>query len=302
MNLDVVLHWMTHLGEGSWTGFREAIANVAPPEADLQQTCRTLRVHLSDLGHTDFFVEGTRRWRMLPPVLTALPMKRDTAFLAGGRTPQLIETLKQTAEERRCAVMSGSTADSTSAVFVSGREAALKDIAAGLNISFAPDLSGAVCRQFIPLPQLLTAAPEERSPTNWRLKSFDFQSMSWVDGLRLHSACECSSRFGVRRYYVYARRGALLRMPKREAVYASAMLRRIKLLDYDSSACTLSAPIAAPLPELLARAASLCSGAQARIENGYIRYTEIPPATGAALLVASGQPFPRTSGLAAQGL
>jgi hypothetical protein len=302
MTWDVVLHWMTHLQEGSWAGFRKAVANIVPAEADLDQICRSLRVNLSDLGHADFFVEGTQRWRVRQSVLAALPMKHGTAFLTGGKTPQFLDALKNVAEEQRCEITFGAGADSTTAAFVSGQESALRDIAADLNISYVPDFASVLCHQFVPLSQLLTAAPEERSPINWQIKSFDFQSMSWVDGLRLHSACECSSRFGVRRYYIYARRGALLRLPKREAVYASAMLQRIKLLDYDSSACVLSAPIAAPLPELLARAASLCSGAQARIERGYIRHTEIPPAVGAAILVASGQPFPKISALSAHGI
>ncbi len=191
--------------------------------------------------------------------------------------------------------------DSTTTALISGDQSGFAQIAAVLNLPYAADYSMTVCSQFVPIPQLLEQAHKESAPINWKLKSFDFRSMSWVEGLRLHSACECSSRFGVRRYYVYARRGALLRMPKREAVYASAMLQRVKLLDYENSTHTLSVPIAAPLPELLSRAASLCAGAQGRFERGYIKYTEVPPATGAALTVASGQPFPRASGLAAAG-
>lgn len=302
MNWDVLLHWMTHVVEGSWTGFRESVASLAEPDTDLDQICRNLRVRLSDLGHADFFIEGTQRWRSLPPLLVALPMKANTAFLSGGRTPQLLEALRSAAESQNCRMtISGGDTEATATVLLSGDHSGLAQTAAALNLAYATDYSMEICGQYTPIPQLMEQSPQESAPTNWKLKSFDFQSMLWVDGLRLHAACECSSRFGVRRYYVYARRGTLLRMSKREAVYASAMLQSVKLLDYDVTTHTLSVPITAPLPELLSRAASLCAGAQGRVERGYIKYTEIPPAIGAALTVASGQPFPRTYGLAAAG-
>src|ERR1700685_4168160 len=89
MTWDLLLYWMTHSAEGSWSGFRKAVSEIAPnslPE-DQAGLARRLRVTLSDLGHVDFFMEGSQRWRVLPPMLAGLGIDDSAAVLCGSRTP-----------------------------------------------------------------------------------------------------------------------------------------------------------------------------------------------------------------------
>ena len=143
-----------------------------------------------------------------------------------------------------------------------------------------------------PIPTQLEGAAEADAPINWSVRSFDVESVSWRDGLLPNSACEFISRYGVRRYFLHRRRGRLVQLGKREAVYASALIRRTKLAEYDVETGTLSIPFAAPLPEPYAKAACLCSGTPAAAVGGRFAYEGVPADAAAPLLVAAGQPHP----------
>src|SRR5437588_448192 len=98
MTWDLLLYWMTQLGEGSWEAFRDAVKGLAPSDRDTDALVRRLRLQLSDLGHADFFLGGSRRWRVAAPVLAGLAMRTDAAILCGGRTPHLTNALTAWAE------------------------------------------------------------------------------------------------------------------------------------------------------------------------------------------------------------
>lgn len=292
MNWDVLLHWMTHLGEGSWEGFKDAVARLAPQDAELDDILVRLRLHLSEMAHADFFVGGSRRWQVLPPVLAGLAARPDAAVLCGGRTPQLSGAVAAAAEASACVVSSEDAADGPTAVRVAGEPADLARAADAAGLQFLRDYGSALCRRVTPVYELFERAPEESAPTNWSLKSFDFDSMSLVDGLRPNSACECSPRRGLPRWYVHTRRKRLRPMPKREAVYTAAMLQRVTLLRYDSASRRLLAPVKAPPPEPYSRAACLCVGRRGHLESGLIVFEGVPPGVAAVLCVAAGQPHP----------
>src|SRR2546422_4749252 len=59
MNGDILLYWMSHLGEGSWTRFAEALREL-DPDADHERLHRKLPVSLSDSGHVDLDRKSTR--------------------------------------------------------------------------------------------------------------------------------------------------------------------------------------------------------------------------------------------------
>lgn len=292
MNWDVLLHWMTHLGEGSWEGFKDAVARLAPQNEELGDLVVGLRLHLSDMGHVEFFVGGSRRWRVLPPVLAELAARPGGAVLCGGRTPQSSGALAVAAEVAGCLVSSEDSTDGPTTVRVQGESAALARVASAVGVRFVSDYAAGLCHQLMPMYELFERAPVESAPTNWSLRSFDFDSMSLVDGLRPKSACECSPRMGVPRWYVHTRRGKLRPMPKREAIYTAAMLQRVTLLRYDVESRRLTAPLKVPPPELYSRAACLCAGRRGRVEGGLIVFEEVPSAMAAVLCVAAGQPHP----------
>ena len=66
MKANQLLYWMSHLGEGTWESFKNAVKNLAEPEEReediLQDLIRKTRFRFSDIGSVDFSVEKRRRW------------------------------------------------------------------------------------------------------------------------------------------------------------------------------------------------------------------------------------------------
>jgi hypothetical protein len=292
MNPEVLLYWMTHTQEGSWETFRSAIKKLAVGDADPDVFARRLRIFLSDFGHADFFIDGTQRWRVQPPALAGIPHPGHSAVLTGGRTPKLLADLAEGAAAHGCRVLSDPGDDRPAIVRVEGDPRGLSAAAAVAGIPFVESFASVLCGSINPIARLVEAAAVEQGPGNWSVRSFDFDSHTWVDGLRGRSACEFRSRYGPGRYYLHTRRGRLLRLGKREAVYAAAMIRGIAVATYDAASAVLSVPASAPLPEVYARAACLCAGMPSVFQGGRFCYVGVPRNVAAVLLVAAGQPYP----------
>ena len=90
---------------------------------------------------------------------------------------------------------------------------------------------------------VLKTAGQEPAPLNWKARCFDFGVQAWIDGLLPNTACEFTPMHGPAKYYLRRRTGKLFRMPKREAVYAAAMLKGVRLVDYEPDAMKLSTPL-----------------------------------------------------------
>ena len=294
MDCDLLFSWMSHIGEGTWATFRNAVEELAGSDADLSRVSRGLRISLSDLGFADFFIDGTQRWRVLPAVLGGLAAERNIALLIGGRSPALLESLKAGAEKRGCQIHRQTLPDCPALVRVEGGSIdELAAIADEMDISFATSLSALVVQTLQPVPEALDRAILKPAPLNWKVRSFDFQTGDWLDGLRPHSACEYTPTYGHSQYFVHLKRGKLLALSKRESLYAAAMLNGIQLAEYEPVGNRLSVPLYAPLPELYSRTACLCTGSLPKISNSRIVYDQVPDDLAALLMVAAGQPHPQ---------
>lgn len=288
MNWDVLLYWMTHTHEGAWEGFKRAISRMAGDEGDCNELTVGARFYLSDLGFVDFFVEGSRRWRVLPPTLAGFETA-GTAVLIGGRTPRIEASLLAAAEQLDCevAIERGERVPTT--FRVTGESAMLLQVADRAGLRYSARHASALAAQLVPLFKTFEQAAEETPPTNWRVRSFDFATMSMVDGLHRHSACEFTPRRGVARWYVHSRRGRLRSLPKREAIYAAAMLQGVRLLSFEPDGGTLFSPASIPMPEAFTRVACLCSGRRPSFVDGKLAYSDIPVSIASMLSLAVGQ-------------
>lgn len=296
MNCELLLYWMTQIAEGAWNGFRRSVQQLSGADDDLDRLCRSLRVALSDLGHADFFIGGTQKWRVLPPVLGGLVMQQESAVLCGARTPGLIKMLESAGEKHGCSVHRRVEDLAPLTIHLVGSKESMSKVATEVHLPYVDNFAATMCERLEPIAEQLTRTQEERPPINWKVRSFDLQSMRWVDGLMARSACEFTPMFGRPAYFVHKRRGRLFRMGRREAVYASAMLQDSRLAAYDPDSYALSTPLEAPLPEPFARIACLCSGQLAEVSGGRLRYEKVPQDIAAALVVAAGQRFPRVEG------
>lgn len=299
MNSDLLLYWMTHVREGSWDAFKRAIVRMTDDAEDADGIIVAVRFHLSDLGFVNFFTEGSRRWRVLPPTLAGVE-PAGAAILIGGRTPRLQDHFLAAAQRLDCQVSLESNQHGPTTLRVNGDDAILAQLAAHTGVTFSQRHAQALSAQLTPLFKSFEDALDEIPPTNWLARSFDFESMSMVDGLRRNSACEYSPRRGLSRWYVHTRRGRLRSLPKRDAIYVAAMLQDVKLLSFEVDSSTLLSASSTPLPEVYARVACLCGGRRPSITRDSLVYRHVPSAVASVLCVASGQPSIRRARTARQ--
>lgn len=272
--------------------FRKAAEGIASEGRDPLELSRALRVGLSDLCFTDFFVDGTRRWRMLPPMLGGLAAHENAAALYGSRTPALVETLRVAVEAHGGRLEEEPFRDCPTSFRVTGERRVIASISSHIGVVYEPDNGRRVAENIPPIPCMLEGAVQEPAPLNWKARYFDFDTGVWIDGPLRNAACEFTPAHGPPQYYVCRRSRKLFRMPKRESLYAAAMLKGVRLIQYDPDSLKLSVPVFAPMPVLYARAACLCACRPAQITDGRFVYSDVTPEVAALLMVAAGQPHP----------
>jgi hypothetical protein len=301
MSCDLLLYWMTHKGEGTWAGFRRATAELMPDAPDQNRKARQLKGALSDLAHVDFFVDSSQQWRVLPAMLAGLGIDGSAAILCGARTPELIVSLQAAAGKMGCEFSNTPSESGPSRVALSGAPCSIQRTADEANIVFVPRAANQLLSVVDTVASLVEKAPRDPQPYNWDVESFDFNTRSWVEGLQLNAACKFTPRHGVPKFLLHRRHHKFLRLAKRDAVYAAAMLRGVRLLSYDAGSWLLTAPLVAPMPEKLARIACLCTGAEPTIDRGARTYSRVPFDIASAILVAAGQSSPIVTELARAG-
>jgi len=297
MDCDLLLSWMTHIREGSWSSFKNAVEELASSDVDLPKLCHTLRFRFSDLGIASFFLNETQRWRVLPTVLGNLAEPKGSVALYGGRTPLLVESIKNAAELHGCRIEIEKPFGCPTLIRIAGDIDPIETIASISNLRYAQDYLIKMAKAIPPIPEKLQLAPEENVPRNWNIRSFSLKKQSWEDKFLQNSACEFTPTHGRPKYFLHRKHGRLLRLSKREAVYAAAMLKGAQLIDYKSTNMQLSVPVSAPLPQLYSRLACCCSGQPAEFFNGKFIYKNVTPKLATLLIVATGQPFPNMTAL-----
>ena len=272
--------------------FRKAAEEIEGSDRDPLDLCRSLRVGLSDLCFADFFIEGTQQWRMQPPVLGGIAARENVAVLYGGRTPALVEELQDAARVLGGRFEMEAIQDCPTSFCVIAERRVITAIADRIGVAYEPDNAKKIAESVHPIPFVLEAATQDPAPLNWKVRSFDIDRCAWVDGLLPNAACEFTPTYGPSKYFIHRKSGKLLKITKRESLYAAAMLKGVRLLDYDPGAMKLSSPLFAPMPEQYTRAACLCACHPAEILNGRLVYREVTPEVAAFLMVAVGQPHP----------
>lgn len=298
MNADLLLYWMSRLGTSSWRKFAEAVEELAQNE-DQDELKRRLPGRLSDLAHADFS-RTTNKWKVRPPILAGLLGQENTALLCGARSEPLLASLEQAAKDIGIEVLTQPQQDLPSRVSITASSDYLGRLETATGITFAPCYALQLLANVPPIAQKLQNAQPEKGIVNWQVNTFDLTSLQWVwfsekltkpDSLPKLAAIELISKYETK-YCVTDGHAMPRKIPKREALYAAASLRHRPLLQYEASTQRLSAPIAAPMPEVCARVACLCSGSPPHVEDGRLFYENVPLTVAATLAVLLGQPHP----------
>lgn len=290
---DMLLYWMSNMGEGSWDRFRNVVTELAGRDGDLGPLRRSLRVRLSDFAHVNFFIGDSSRWNALPPLVAGLLEPANAALLIGARTPRLLSDVQAAAARTGVVVSCEVSDDSPAIIRLEGSPDTLTACAVASGIDYADNYAWQLAGALSPIPSLLDRPRRDtdQAPINWTPRSYDLRTHEWVDGSLRNAACEFTPRYGRPRYFISNRRRRLREVAsRRDVVYAAAYSRGVSLAKYDPATRTLSVPVSAPLPEAFARVAVLCSGRRADIKQGQFSYEGVPREIGAVLLTALGQP------------
>ncbi len=301
MNRDRLLEWMTHLGSGSWDAFREAIHVVDDGEIadDSHKLYRAVRIAFSDLGYADFFVNGSRRWRVRRPVLVQLIGNEAAHLFVGGRTRQLLDRVKLIAGPNGEASMTIREEEfGPSLVRIKANPRYLREVAAKLQIQYLPKAAHTLAARLPSIRTTLDEAERVEEPINWSVRSWSFRDAQWVPEREDRTLREYTNRHGRRRYLVTTDRGRSLReVERRSGMYCAAFLRGAQIAKYDDIEDVFRVPVWAPLPPAQARAGCLSRGLAGSIEGGYLVFKGVDWQTAAAVIQSLGQrvPMPGTS-------
>jgi len=292
MTSNAVLHWMAHLGQGTWSGFKRAVAWLTKPESDVAVEARRLRTRFSDLAIAEFFVDGTDRWRSFRPLLVWSSHQPNEAFLCGARTARIVEDLRGAAEDSGCKFFELVVDGSFTTVKLHGTQKQVAAAALAAHVPFECEISRRLANDLIPMEELLRRARRRAPPRSWTVRSFDFGPMRWIEGRSPDTVNEYTSPYEERLYFLETS-DETIELPKREAIFAAAAWQRVRVLKYEAGAKELWTPWSVPLPESHARAACVAAGRASVVRGGCIVYERVPPQLAAVLLVGLGQLPPR---------
>ena len=317
MNADLLMLYLSHLGEGSWAAvkshFRAAAGAEAADGAEAAAGGRALRYALEEMGFADFFVDretphGPQSgdgWRVLPTSLMMLASGR-TALLCGARDPDLLQSLQEAAQAEGCTseVREVSAEPPSGPCFtlpgVAGGAGGVAGVARRLGVPLIASAPDAWLERVAPLAETLRLAPEVElglCRPGWEMRLCRPERRAWEPILRPPDAAvpagavlEWSRPWLPRQRAVLTTRRGWVSAGDREAVYLGALISHQPLLRYDVSTKRLHVPAAFPLPRPYARAAAMCAGTPPRWQDGERVYADVPARLAAVIGLLLGQP------------
>jgi hypothetical protein len=293
MNGNQLLYWLSHLGEGTWESFSKSIEQLAELQEQQEDFLHNLKARvrfgLSEIGSVDFFPEKRRRWQVIEPIFASFPESPKCTVLIGGRSPAMMERLSLAVHEAQCTIKEEARGALPDQVTVLGNPEALDVLATSIRIERSIDYAKELIPTFVPIEKYLASAPQGNIMIGWKYRYFDLHSCQWTPDRIPRTVCECISQYGRRMSFLQVTRTKTVKLPRREAIYAAAMLARISIVFYDSITKTLRVPMHAPLPDACARLACINSGKIGSISNGMVYYSPVQARVARLILTSVGQ-------------
>lgn len=311
MSADLLMLYLSHLGEGSWGAVKSHFRAAAGAEAEAGS--RALRYALEEMGFADFFVDcetphGPQPgdgWRVLPTRLMMLA-SGQTALLCGARDPDVLQSLQEAAQAEGCAFeMRAVPAESPSGPCftlprVTGGAGGLAGVARRLDVPLVVSAPDAWLERVSPLAETLRLAPPLELGLHrpgWEMRLRRPERWTWEPiscppdaALPAGSVLEWSRPWLPRQRAVLLTQRGWVCAGDREAVYIGALISHRPLLRYNVSTERLYVPAAFPLPRPCARAAAMCAGAPPQWQDGERAYAAVPARLAAVIGLLLGQP------------
>lgn len=311
INADLLMLYLSHLGEGSWAAVKSHFRVAGGAEAEAGGCA--LRYALEEMGFADFFVDREaphgpqpgHGWRVLPTSLRMLA-SGQTALLCGARDPDVLQSLQEAAQAEDCTFeMRVVPAESPSGPCftlprVTGGAGGLAGVARRLDVPLVASAPDAWLERVSPLAETLRLAPKLELGLHrpgWEMRLCRPERRTWEPiscppdaAVLAGSVLEWSRPWLPRQRAVLTTQRGWVGAGDREAVYLGALISHRPLLCYDVSTERLHVPAAFPLPRPCARAAAMCAGAPPRWQDGERVYAAVPAWLAAVIGFLLGQP------------
>lgn len=290
MNGNLLLLYLSEMGNGRWSTFIDALNALSAPWGR-----STHARQLQMLSHVEFdFLSDPMRWSVTPPTLAWLP-RHDTAHcavLCGRRTERLLADLRQFAQDVGCTLKIRQQENNPDAIFVVAKESyQIDNIAERLHIDSEPKSAERLAHCLPHLNDYLALCPLKHEPHGYGIKKLDLTQEKWVEVERTDDTGLFEYDCVEGRQYRLKIEGQCRQTPRDFGNYALLSHLRHSILRYDDRACELVVPTFANLPVLFARAATLCSGQLPHYDylNKVYRYQGVTTAVAFAILTKLNQ-------------
>ena len=263
----------------SWTAFKSAfsslytlIANVSDPEKQGIKNKRLEVVRsLESLGHCDFDFTSNRVY-VSPPTLVRLPCGGfPQAVLAGARSPQTLEQIKDVCNALGNQIKVEIQPDEALSLIPRRITVQVEDveelrkIATSLKIHFKENPAAWEILNFSGSLQdyLSTRKWSDAPEINWQRQTFNTNSLQFDSYQDTETNIRLSQYKNLKRNtqtYYFWRDGQSTEIDRDWGRYAVLSAIHLNVLIYDKRKYMMIVPIGAKLPYLLERALTLCSG------------------------------------------
>jgi hypothetical protein len=291
---NTLIYWMSHLGEGSWQAFSQAVMQLAGStehgdEDQSRKLVQSIRFRLSETGAADFVSEKNRRWQVLPPVFASFQEEPQKAVLCGGRSPGLVGRLRQLVREYGCEEQLSARPLLPDHIIISGPTEALGAIASTTSIRRSADFAEDLIESFVTIDEHLANAPAQELMIGWTRRYFDLTSCRWTTDPVPRTVCECTSRYNRTMTFLQVSRTKTVLLPRREAIYGAAAMSGVPIVSYDAKKSLLKVPMHAPLPDACARLVCISSGNVGVLDGGSVTYGPVSPRIAKIIFASVGQ-------------
>ena len=316
---DYLLYAISAVREMSWKAYKNVFDSLyikygqgdsRGAEGARQVRWRSLGV-LERLGHIDsVFDSGKGTVYVAPPVLARLPVSGlPQAVLCGARSPETKGAVQAACRSHGCR-MSSESHPRAAGWFTPSRvtleaetEQALSDVAKSLRIALGAVPTAWALLEYSETVEeyLLSCAPLDGAELDWPRLDFDGTMLRFRPPVPAPPAVRLSKyRHPTRQLSVYYlwRNGSHQIVARDWGCYAMLKERQQDVLVYDGRRFALAVPVGAPLPRLLGRSCTLCSGwapefvsepEDLRPIGGYDVFAGVPPAIAETVAAKLGQ-------------
>lgn len=290
MNGNLLLLYLSEMGNGRWAKFTDALNVLSAPWGR-----STHALQLQMLAHVEFdFLNDPMRWSVTPPVLAWLP-RHDTfhrAVLCGRRTERFLTNLQRFAQDVDCILEIKQQENNPDAIFVVAKESyQIDNIAERLRIGSEPKSAERLAHCLPCLDDYLALCPMKPEPHGYGIKKLNLAQGQWVEVERTDGTGLFEYDCVEGRQYRLRIEGQCRQTPRDFGIYALLNHLGHSILRYDDRVCELVVPAFANLPILFARAATLCSGLLPQydyLKKAY-RYQGVTTAVAYAILTKLNQ-------------